>query len=139
MIEVKYRSEVKDFKELENQLLWQYRDVIWDKEILYALNFDNKEKLSWKNKIPNISLLEKINKFTDKVKYIKNPLLFYVVVKKPPQQNTHVYLNYATYPAWWNIGDKRFEKYTHYLSENGNINEVYEKNIYPALKAIFIN
>ena len=74
-----------------------------------------------------------------KVKYIKNPLLFYVVVKKPPQQNTHVYLNYATYPAWWNIGDKRFEKYTHYLSENGNINEVYEKNIYPALKAIFIN
>ena len=68
--------------------------------------FGNKEKLSWKNKKPNISLLEKINKFTDKVKYIKNPLLFYVVVKKPPQNNTHVYLNYATYPAWWNIGDK---------------------------------
>lgn len=96
-------------------------------------------KKSYRGKIKYLIFLEKINKFTDKVKYIKNPLLFYVVVKKPPQQNTHVYLNYATYPAWWNIGDKRFEKYTHYLSENGNINEVYEKNIYPALKAIFIN
>lgn len=137
MIEVKYRNEVKDFKELENQLLWQYRDVIWNKEILYVLNFDEKEKLSWKNKKPNISLLEKINKFKDKVNYIKNPLLFYVVVKNPLQNNTHIYLNYATYPAWWNIGDNRFTKYTHYLGENGNMNEVYEKSIYPALKAIF--
>ena len=137
MVEVKYRNEVKDFKELENQLLWQYRDVIWDKEILYVLNFDENEKLSWKNKKTNILLLEKINKFKDKVKYIKNPLLFYVVVKNPPLDNTHIYLNYATYPSWWNIGDIRFGKYTHYLSENGNVNEVYEKSIYPALKAIF--
>ena len=139
MIEVKYRNEVEKFDELQNQLLWQYRDVIWDKEILYVLNLNEKEKSSWKSKKPNVSLLEKIRKFTDKVKYIKNPLLFYVVVKNPPKDHTHVYLNYATYPAWWNIGDDRFSKYTHYLSENGNMNEVYEKSIYPALKAIFTN
>ncbi|MCT7523250.1 hypothetical protein NG764_11710 [Aliarcobacter cryaerophilus] len=139
MVEVKYRNEVKDFKDLENQLLWQYRDVIWDKEILYSLNLDENEKVSWKDKNPNILLLEKINKFSDKVKYIKNPLLFYLVVKNPPQNETHIYLNYATYPAWCNIGDDKFSKYTHYLSENGNMNEVYEKSIYPALKAIFCN
>ena len=86
-------------------------------------------KEEWKSKKSNISLLEKINKFKDKVNYIKNPLLFYVVVKNPPQNNTHIYLNYATYPAWWNIGDNRFTKYTHYLGENGNMNEVYEKSI----------
>ncbi len=137
MVEVKYRNEVKDFKDLENQLLWQYRDVIWDKEILYILNFDENEKASWKDKNPNILLLEKINKFSDKVKYIKNPLLFYIVVKNPPQYKTHIYLNYATYPNWYNIGDDKFSTYTHYLSENGNMNEVYEKSIYPALKAIF--
>ena len=45
MVEVKYRNEVKDFKDLENQLLWQYRDVIWDKEILYSLNLDENEKV----------------------------------------------------------------------------------------------
>ena len=137
MIEVKYRNEVENFKELENQLLWQYRDVIWDKEILYVLNFDENEKASWKSKKPNISLLEKINKFKDKVNYIKNPLLFYIVVKNLPENHTHVYLNYATYPAWWNIGDIKFTRYTHYLSDNGNINEVYNQSIYPALKAIF--
>ncbi|MCT7592674.1 hypothetical protein N5U31_06790 [Aliarcobacter butzleri] len=139
MVEVKYINEVKDFKDLENKLLWKYRDVIWDKEILYSLNLDENEKASWKDKNPNILLLEKINKFSDKVKYIKNPLLFYLVVKNPPQNKTHIYLNYATYPAWCNIGDDKFSKYTHYLSENGNMNEVYEKSIYPALKSIFCN
>lgn len=92
MVEVKYRNEVKDFKDLENQLLWQYRDVIWDKDILYSLNLDENEKVSWKDKNPNILLLERINKFSDKVKYIKNPLLFYLVVKNPPQNETHIYL-----------------------------------------------
>ena len=137
MIEVKYRNEVEKFDELQNQLLWQYRNVIWDKEILYVLKLSDEEKSSWKDKKPNVSLLEKIRKFTDKVKYIKNPLLFYIVVKNPPKDNSHIYLNYATYPGWWNIGDDRFSKYTHYLSENGNMNEVNEKSIYPALKAIF--
>lgn len=149
-IEVKYRQKVEDLQILENELFWQYRKIIWDENILKLVKANDQEIQNWDRKPSSKkeedpfdeALLEKIKGFKDKYKYIKTPIIFYLVVKEPCKKE-HVYCNFATFPEWWELGDKRYDKDTGktYRSTNSlynkDFNDVYYSDIKPALNEIF--
>ena len=145
-IEVKYRNHVDDYILLENQLLWKYRREIWSDQILDVLNFNAEEKSIWLNCNNSLNqvLLNKITTYNKKQNYINLSIIFYLVVKNPPQNENHIYCNFATFPKWWNIGNKSFDStsFNTYISNNSlnnyiNFNEIYYEEIKPALEDIF--
>ena len=145
-IEVKYRNKVDDFKMLENQLLWQYRNEIWTSQIMNAVGFTHNEEGIWLSPASDLKqeILKKVTTYRQKHQFIKFPIIFYLVVKHTPNHEEHIYCNFATYPGWWNMGDNRFNGtgFTTYRSNNElneykNFNEVYIKEIKPALDSIF--
>lgn len=145
-IEVKYRNKVDDFKELEDELLWGYRHEIWTHNIMDECEFTKEEKGKWLKRDLEINkkLLSVVKKKYNRTKCINLPIIFYVVVKYPNNKDNHIYCNFATFPGWWNIGDKKFDKTSTYISNNTlnnyiNFNEIYREEIKPALDSIFKN
>ncbi|MEA3498465.1 MAG: hypothetical protein U9R16_05330 [Campylobacterota bacterium] len=144
MIEVKYRNKVDDMVQLENQLLWNYRHIIWNTNIFKHTNFTQDEVKSWNSNEDSFDLIQKVKSCNTKHKCINLPIIFYLVVKHPEIGKNHIYCNLATFPRWWNVGDKAFDtvKNGTYNSNNNlnqykNFNEVYFHEIEPALKQIF--
>jgi hypothetical protein len=144
MIEVKYRTKVSDMETFENELLWQYKDVIWKPSILEQAKFSQNEIASWYSNTQNLELIKKIKANSQKHKHINLPIIFYLVVKNPKENQTHVYCNLATFPKWWNAGDASFTtlkngtyKSTNELNPYQDFNDVYFNEIEPALEQVF--
>lgn len=141
MIEVKYRTQVNDMEELENQLLWNYRHMIWRASIVDAIGFSDDEIDRWNDDdIQDFTLIKRVKKYKGKENYINLSIIFYVLIKEPKNDQEHVYCNFATFPRWWNAGYFQFEKIGTYKSLNNiyeNFNDVYFTEIKPALTKIF--
>lgn len=144
MVEVKYRKSVANMNIFENELLWSYRSIIWNQNIYDNAGFSDDEKAIWGGDKIDHKLIEKVKFSKMAPKCINLHIIFYVVIKNPPQNHRHVYCNLSTYPAWWNAGDERFANLKNgtYKSNNRlhtykDFNEVYFKEIEPALKLIF--
>ena len=117
--------DIKDFRALEAELFWKYKDRILKKDLLeeFFKKYNFKENPTFKQK----------QLFLQQMKYNKNKkenIIFYLYIKNSPiyyktefkigfvnEQNykkkeklSQIFLNSTFYPAWWGVGRDDLEK-----------------------------